>query len=179
MPDAGPFGETFFEASVRAIVAASFLNNPSGGWVASEIAVTSADQRRVVSALRDFLAAVLWVFDFVGMSSWMAGGIPGLTHKYEFTTETLRGGEFRSHIFAAKVGSNFNSFNDVVVELAQWLRLASSIPDARVRRLVEQGSSVDTPFALGTAKNIRQPDFGSFIFLSRAICSALDLVSTE
>ena len=48
MPDAGPLGETFFDASVRAIVAASFLKSPSGGWVASEVAVTSADQRRVV-----------------------------------------------------------------------------------------------------------------------------------
>jgi hypothetical protein len=35
MPEAGPFGETFREASVRAIVAASFLKRPSGGWVAS------------------------------------------------------------------------------------------------------------------------------------------------
>ena len=51
MPDAGPLGETFFDARVRAIVAASFLNSPSGGWVASEVAVTSADQRRVVPLL--------------------------------------------------------------------------------------------------------------------------------
>ena len=27
------------------MVAASFLNSPSGGWVASEVAVTCADQR--------------------------------------------------------------------------------------------------------------------------------------
>lgn len=35
MPEPGPLGETFFEASVLAIVAAGFVNNPSGGWVES------------------------------------------------------------------------------------------------------------------------------------------------
>jgi len=34
-PDCGPFGETFFDANTRAIVVASFLNNPTGGWVES------------------------------------------------------------------------------------------------------------------------------------------------
>lgn len=34
-PDPGPFGETFFEASVRAMVAALFVNSPFGGWVES------------------------------------------------------------------------------------------------------------------------------------------------
>jgi hypothetical protein len=34
-PDCGPFGETFFDANTRAIVVASFLNNPAGGWVES------------------------------------------------------------------------------------------------------------------------------------------------
>jgi hypothetical protein len=33
MPDPGPRGETFFDASCRAIVAASFVNSPSGGYV--------------------------------------------------------------------------------------------------------------------------------------------------
>jgi ABC-type branched-subunit amino acid transport system permease subunit len=42
---ADALGRNFFEASVRAMVAASFLNSPSGGCVASEVAVTSADQR--------------------------------------------------------------------------------------------------------------------------------------
>jgi hypothetical protein len=72
MPDAGPLGETFFDARVRAIVAASFLNSPSGGCVASEVAVTSADQRRFVPLLCDFFEAAFAVFDFVGMNSWMA-----------------------------------------------------------------------------------------------------------
>jgi hypothetical protein len=31
IPDPGPFGETFFDASCRAIVSASLVNNPSGG----------------------------------------------------------------------------------------------------------------------------------------------------
>jgi hypothetical protein len=35
MPDPGPFGETFLEAKMRAIVAASFVNNPFGGCVES------------------------------------------------------------------------------------------------------------------------------------------------
>lgn len=39
MPDPGPFGETFFEARVRAIVAALFVNNPGGGWVESVLTV--------------------------------------------------------------------------------------------------------------------------------------------
>ena len=43
-PDAGPFGETLLEASVRAIVAASFVNRPSGGCVASVL--TFDTQRR-------------------------------------------------------------------------------------------------------------------------------------
>jgi hypothetical protein len=35
MPDPGPFGETFFEASVLAMVAALFVNKPAGGCVES------------------------------------------------------------------------------------------------------------------------------------------------
>lgn len=35
MPDPGPFGETFLEARVRAIVEALFVNNPDGGCVES------------------------------------------------------------------------------------------------------------------------------------------------
>jgi hypothetical protein len=34
-PDPGPFGETFLEARVRAMVAALFVNNPDGGCVES------------------------------------------------------------------------------------------------------------------------------------------------
>lgn len=43
MPDPGPFGETFFEASERAIVAASLVKSPFGGCV--ESVVTVATQR--------------------------------------------------------------------------------------------------------------------------------------
>jgi hypothetical protein len=35
IPDPGPFGETFLEAKVFAIVAALLLNKPAGGWVES------------------------------------------------------------------------------------------------------------------------------------------------
>ena len=34
-PELGPFGETFFEARVRAMVEALFVNNPDGGCVES------------------------------------------------------------------------------------------------------------------------------------------------
>src|SRR6266496_4021333 len=43
MPDPGPLGETFLDARVRAIVAASLVNKPSGGCV--ESVVTFATQR--------------------------------------------------------------------------------------------------------------------------------------
>jgi hypothetical protein len=37
MPEPGPLGETFFDARTRAIVLASLLNNPGGGWVESVV----------------------------------------------------------------------------------------------------------------------------------------------
>jgi hypothetical protein len=43
MPDAAPLGETFLDASVRAIVGASFVNKPSGGKV--ETVLTFDTQR--------------------------------------------------------------------------------------------------------------------------------------
>jgi hypothetical protein len=43
MPDPGPFGETLFDASVRAIVAAFLLKRPAGGCV--ESVLTFATQR--------------------------------------------------------------------------------------------------------------------------------------
>ncbi len=58
IPEAGPLGETFFEASVRAIVAALLVNSPAGGCV--ESVVTLATQR-------------LFVFFLAGMKSLMAG----------------------------------------------------------------------------------------------------------
>lgn len=33
IPEPGPFGDTFFDASVRAIVSGSFVNSPRGGKV--------------------------------------------------------------------------------------------------------------------------------------------------
>jgi hypothetical protein len=64
MPDAAPFGETFFDASVLAIVAALRLKRPSGGWV--ESVLTFATQRRTAGA---FFAALLTDFFFVAMST--------------------------------------------------------------------------------------------------------------
>jgi hypothetical protein len=68
MPDAGPFGETRFEARVRAIVAASLVNNPAGGWV--ESVLTLATQRRELAGF--FLRLVVFeVLDrfFMGFRS--------------------------------------------------------------------------------------------------------------
>jgi len=48
MPEPGPFGETFFDASVRAIVAASFVKRPAGGWVESVVTVRTHVRRRSV-----------------------------------------------------------------------------------------------------------------------------------
>lgn len=45
MPEPGPFGDTLFEARVRAITGALFLNSPAGGSV--ETVFTFADHRRV------------------------------------------------------------------------------------------------------------------------------------
>jgi hypothetical protein len=70
MPDAGPFGETRFEARVRAIVAASLVNNPAGGWV--ESVLTLATQRRELDPAAFFLRLVVFeVLDrfFMGFRS--------------------------------------------------------------------------------------------------------------
>jgi hypothetical protein len=48
IPEPGPFGETLFEARDRAIVAASFVNRPSGGCVESVVT-------RATHFLADFL----------------------------------------------------------------------------------------------------------------------------
>lgn len=56
MPETGPFGEIFREASVRAITEALFVNRPSGGCV--ESLVTRATQRRGFF-LREELLAVM------------------------------------------------------------------------------------------------------------------------
>ncbi len=41
MPDCGPFGETFFGASVLAITDAFFLKSPGGGWVESVLTLAT------------------------------------------------------------------------------------------------------------------------------------------
>jgi len=61
MPEAGPFGDTFFDASVRAMRGALFRNKPSGGYVDSVL--TRATQRRFdgvffAAALREVLLRV-------------------------------------------------------------------------------------------------------------------------
>ena len=55
MPDAGPFGDTFFEASARAISGALFVKSPFAGCVESEVTVFT--QRRLLP-LAWLLAAV-------------------------------------------------------------------------------------------------------------------------
>jgi hypothetical protein len=41
MPEVGPFGETFLEAKVFAMVAALFVNNPAGGRVESVLTLAA------------------------------------------------------------------------------------------------------------------------------------------
>ena len=68
MPDAAPLGETFLDASVRAIVGASFVNKPSGGKV--ETVLTFDTQRlglfvvfrRVLVAVDLFFVTMLTPF---------------------------------------------------------------------------------------------------------------------
>jgi hypothetical protein len=64
IPELGPFGDTFFEARLRAIVAASFLNSPSSGYVDS--VSTPADHFRFPCVLRcDAPRAVVLLLRFV------------------------------------------------------------------------------------------------------------------
>jgi hypothetical protein len=49
IPDPGPFGDTFFDASARAIAGALFLNNPAGGYV--DAVFTLPDHRLPLFAL--------------------------------------------------------------------------------------------------------------------------------
>jgi hypothetical protein len=39
IPDPGPFGDTFFEASSRAMISGDFVNSPSRGCVESVVTV--------------------------------------------------------------------------------------------------------------------------------------------
>jgi hypothetical protein len=55
MPDAGPFGDTFFEANERAIVSAFLVKSPSGGYV--ETVFTPATHRRVFFFFAGILCA--------------------------------------------------------------------------------------------------------------------------
>ena len=58
MPEAGPFGETFLEAKVLAMVEALFVNNPEGGWVESVFTLAT----HLFFGLRadDFLLAIFF-----------------------------------------------------------------------------------------------------------------------
>jgi hypothetical protein len=59
MPEAGPLGETFLDARLLAIVAASFLNRPSGGKVDSVLTfATHRFEERFDFAARLDLAAL-------------------------------------------------------------------------------------------------------------------------
>ncbi len=57
MPDPGPFGDTFFDASVRAITGALFSNSPAGGYV--DAVFTFPDHRRAPFALARLRAIFL------------------------------------------------------------------------------------------------------------------------
>ena len=68
MPEPGPLGDTFFEASERAMAAASLVKRPSGGKV--ETVLTPAIQRRLEGRFDvDRDVGLLLREDFVGMES--------------------------------------------------------------------------------------------------------------
>ncbi len=68
MPEPGPLGETLLDANVRAIVAASLLKSPAGGWVDSVLTF----------ALHFLFVAMVWTSFPVRcvMKAWPTG--PGL-----------------------------------------------------------------------------------------------------
>jgi hypothetical protein len=59
IPDWGPFGETFFDARVRAITAGLFVKRPSGGCVESVVTVRT-------HFLADFLFIIV-VLEYVAI----------------------------------------------------------------------------------------------------------------
>jgi hypothetical protein len=59
MPDCGPFGETFFDASVLAITDAFFLKSPGGGWVESVLTFATHFLLFLGRAMDSFAAYVL------------------------------------------------------------------------------------------------------------------------
>jgi len=59
MPDDGPLGETFFEASARAMIGALLVKRSLGGWVESVVTV------RTQRLPEDFPAADLLAGDFL------------------------------------------------------------------------------------------------------------------
>jgi hypothetical protein len=71
MPEPGPFGETLFEAKLRAMVAAALVNSPAGGWVESVVTLathrfcflagTFLDERAVVATEPFFVERVIKV----------------------------------------------------------------------------------------------------------------------
>jgi len=64
IPDCGPLGDTFFEARALAIVAASFVNNPACGCVAS-----------VFTVLTHLLVGFRGMSDISGMNSHRVANI--------------------------------------------------------------------------------------------------------
>jgi hypothetical protein len=69
MPDEGPFGETFFDASDRAMTGALLVKRSFGGWV--ESVVTVFTQRFFEGGFESWLAARCRV----GVDFLFAGGM--------------------------------------------------------------------------------------------------------
>src|SRR5258708_27798996 len=109
MPEAGPLGETFFEASERAMVAALLLKRPSSGWV--ESVVTFADHFFFAAFVVDFFVAIgASSGDWILRVGWMRGGRVERIFAATFEEEI---GEEGAALFGEEVGSDF----DFVVEL--------------------------------------------------------------
>lgn len=80
MPEAGPLGETFFEAKARAMAVALRLNSPAGGWVES-VFTFAAHRLPLERLLVGFLADVTPPFAPQGLHGrrcWSTAGQRGL-----------------------------------------------------------------------------------------------------
>ena len=85
IPDAGPFGETLFDASDRAIVSGSLVKSPDCGCV--ESVVTPADHFRPV-ALCDLVRAALcdFVFEALDLRDFVVEALDAMLGSPQFAT---------------------------------------------------------------------------------------------
>ena len=93
MPEPGPFGETFFDASDRAMVAASLVKSPSGGKV--DTVFTPATHRlldRDLEPRADFPRAFLVISPLLNARRRMrSGAVKGCRSSETLQDKTFAG----------------------------------------------------------------------------------------